>query len=240
MKVVLWCFSSVAVRAARVLAADPDVSEIGIVSDSGQTPHEYRAVSPSDLASWDVLATDGALPPDEKLIPRWVVTTREADGKPSQPNQIVGANIVSGIAGSLAALELARTDRKVRLAYTVSGAPLRRGEQLRFPSPVGTLYGRPPQGASLPSGLDRVWEAPTHDQWAGVLVWRAQDGSPQRVLGVADDRGFLAAIALAAATVAAGRGAYRSVPGYAFEAPAALVEVAVGSGLTVASYSSED
>ena len=77
-------------RAARVLAADPEVSAVGIVSGDGQVPPEYEAVSSSDLASWDVLATDGAIPSDESM-PRWTVTSHITNAEASRVLGCAGA-----------------------------------------------------------------------------------------------------------------------------------------------------
>ena len=233
MKIALWCYSPVAVRAARVLAADPEVDAVGIYSGSQQIPREFPPVSASDLEDWDVLTTDGSLPKGSVDLPPRVVTSQYEPGP-----AVNGANLISGIAGSLAALELAHGGQ-VGVAYTVPGSVHRTGRRLRFPSPMRSLHGRAVAQAPLPGAVGEALEAASPGPWAGVLVWRSVAGTEERILGVADDRLFLEAIALAATSVAAGRGAYSDSPAVAYEAPADFVEAAVGSGLSVASYSSD-
>ncbi len=233
MRVAVLAQTALAVRTVRVLAAEPSVEVVGLVEGSVRAVADSRSVRWAELEHWDVLVSDGPLP-DGRTPETRVVT---ADLLP-RDQQISGANLVVGIGGSLAALELARSEQptSILVAHTSTGQLLYRGERFRFPAPVGALYARRTSTDHLPEGIDLVFEAPLPRAWAGVLI-QASAASEIRIVGVADDRQFLEAIALASTAIATGRGAYPGTAARSYEAPAAFLEAAVASGLTVASYS---
>jgi len=239
MRVGVRCHTEAGLRAARVLAADPSVDYVALFPGSTYVARELPRV---DIVGegWDAIATDGE--PD----PAWARNRVVTSGRPIGPwsgDLVFGADLTAGIGGCLAAIEGARHDGAARivLGFTVAGQVPRRGRLLRFPDPVGVRYGRPVPAHEFPIAVTEAIAAPGPETWAGLLIEVSRPGEdlPFRIVGVADERLFLEALALAAGAMAAASGAYPSGLSPAFEASGPYVEAAVRSGLTVAWYSSD-
>ena len=156
---------------------------------------------------------------------------------------VVGANLETGIAASLALQEAALMDEplEVRLAWTVPGRQKRRGEPVPFPGPVGSLWAYEVEvagwsGQSIPA---TAFEAPVEGQWAGAMArvsGALDDGVQRTIVGAADHREYLSAIALATSVVPTGQGLYGSGHQWASAAPPAYLDRALAAGLDVASF----
>jgi hypothetical protein len=242
MKVAVRSMSPVAIRAARVLAADPDVTKVGLLSDSTHLVADFPRIPPTQLQDWDVLVTDTSLVglDHPALVSASPVSPDDAPG-----SALIAANLDVGVALALTKLQLRRATSVTELtvAWTEPDVRVRRGEAIRFPEPVGIRLAEPTDGSP--------WEFPPTaqmlvasdaGQWAGVLIRmteRERRSSITRVIGIADSRVFLEPIALAAGVLAMGSGAISAGIHRPHEAPEAFVEAAVRSGLSVAAYSSE-
>ncbi len=237
-------------RALRILQAEPSVTE---AVAWGVTEHPPRTRMVESLDGIAVVVTDRHEP--DELAHRCLeagaslVTTESWGGEPGREfseaglSLVVGANIETGIAVSLAMQEAALMDEplEVRLAWTVRGRPRRRGEPIPFPGPVGSLWAKKvePQGWTTRNIPVVAFEAPVDGEWAGAMAQVSGalgDGVQRTIVGTADHRPYLAAIALAAPTVPAAQHAYHPGRQWAAAAPTAYLDRALASGLDVASF----
>ncbi len=116
---------------------------------------------------------------------------------------LFGANLVTGIGQSLATREddIAGPDAQIVFAWTEPGKPVRHGEPLMFPEPVGSRWGT--RRRMTNRRLDVAATVP--DEWAGIIV-RSTTDEATRTLGIADLATHLEAIALASGAVLAASG----------------------------------
>lgn len=247
MRIALEHTGEVGLRAGRILLAERDLTALGLV-DRTPRRNDPRLIQADDLSSFDVAVTDAADP--EPLIRRaaeagtscvvWQEITRadhDAEYGLRATTLLAGANLASGIAPSLVAHETARggTVMDQMVAWTEPGKPLRRGEAIPFPDPVGSRWAKP-----RPSAKWRAFAAPVRGEWAGAMarVTSATGaGVITRIVGVADLAPHLEALALAAGALAVARDAYPSGLQRADTAAEAFLAEALNAGLGVASYS---
>ena len=230
-------------RVIRVLQADPRI-EIGRI----QTDPDAEG-PPESVAGWDVLAVDAVTgasrPLVEEAVALGIPVVVAADLPPGfagVPEATIGGGAGSG-AGLAAALAMSMLPRSAeplgtRLAWTVSGRPLRAGRAVTFPEPVGSLWagwGENPlpwsDVASCPAPTDSAWKAVRVD-----LEFRDTEGSGSLVHGVADEGRFLDAVCFGAAILAAAWGAYPpgvSGPG---DPDGVFVRLAQDAGMQVARF----
>ena len=234
-------------RAGRVLLGDRDLVALGLI---GREPSgtDDRVEQVENLADYDVVMTDAPDPGElvETALEAGVNCVVWADGHDIAEEYgerfaedglvlLTGANVASGLAPSLAAHETAvgGTVMEVVIAWTEPGTPLRRGEPIPFPDPVGPRWAaeRPTE-----SGY-KAYAAPVSGEWAGALarVTSAESGGVViRIVGVADHAAHLEALSLAAAVLAIdlySPGAH--LPAFAAEV---YLAKALEAGLGVASY----
>lgn len=148
---------------------------------------------------------------------------------------LTGANVASGLAPCLAAHETARGGEvmEVSIAWTEPGTPLRRGEAIPFPDPIGPRWAvaRPNRETY------KAFAAPVSGEWAAALARvtsAATHGVVSRVVGVADLAAHLEALALAAGVMAIdlyASGAHRPA-----DAAEIYLAKTLDAGLDVASY----
>ncbi len=248
MKIALEATGKTGARAARVLLAERSVEAIGLIGRRS-TSGDPRVSTITNLAGWDVVASDDLQHLERRYrqasdhgIPL-VVPTSDAvfSFEPDIPF-VVGANPSFGLAAGLAAHECSRQDTTMEavVGWTEPGRPLRRGEPLAFPQPVGNLWAQ--RGHDLWLGAPpatRFLVAPVEGPWLGLAVRvtaATSAGVEVRTLGVADDAAFLAGIAFAAAVLAAGAGAYPVGINYPTAAFREYVDGAVRAGLEVATF----
>jgi len=126
----------------------------------------------------------------------------------------------------------------VTTAWTEPGRPIRRGEIIQFPAPVGSLWGRPSSKAR-PNAM----VAPTDSPWAAGLARVTSAGTTgvsTHIVGVAADAVHLEAIALATGAIAAAQTAYGPGLHHPDDAAEPYLEIALGAGLDVATYTLDE
>jgi hypothetical protein len=240
-------------RAGRILAAERDLEALGIYGQHGTGTEDRRSMAISSLSGFSVLATDAAdglalaaiavedglgcvlsgdSMPDPALSAAFITAGRAL---------VVAADLACGIAESLAHHETVRTDAHlaVTIAWTDSGKPLRRGEAIPFPDPVGALWGRKLARRETDRVPTTRLVAHAEGPWAAAMVrvtGRRGDQVVERIVGVADHGDHLRALALAAATVAATEGAFSPGVHRSAEAGEAYLALLLRMGLEVACY----
>ena len=242
--------AEVALRAARILLAERELQKMGLLGGEPKG-RDKRVESVSDLSEYDVIITDA--PDPEEIIERALEARIscavwddgvDLDDKYGEEFAAVGAtlltgvNVANGLAPSLAAHETARGGEKLdaTIAWTEPGVPLRTGEAIPFPEPVG------PRWAEARPSVDgfRAFAAPVTGDWAGAIARVTSAGAggvTERVVGVADLAAHLEALALSAGALAIdlyAPGAHR--PSHAAELYLAR---ALEAGLGVATFTNE-
>lgn len=239
--------TEVALRAARILLAERDLTSLGLIGGEPKG-HDKRVHQATDLSRYDVLMTDAPDPAEivETALQAGVSCAVWSDGDDLEDEfgelfsdagltLLTGANVASGLAPSLAAHEMARGGEvmQVSIAWTEPGTPLRKGEAIPFPDPVGPRWAVERESNT---GY-KAFAAPVTGDWAGAVARvtsAATEGVVTRIVGVADHAAHLEALALAAGVLAIdlyAPGAHR---------PASAAEVylakALEAGLGVAAY----
>lgn len=252
VRIAIHHVDDVGLRAGRILLGERILAALGVVGRRPSLRTDSRLEPAGDLAGYDVLVSDETDEParqarraleagiscvvwgdtDDDL--RELGDAFAAKGR----TLLVGANLASGLAPCLAAHELARSAEvlEVQCAWTEPGRPLRRGEAIAFPDPVGARWAKPRSG---PDGTRR-FVAPIEGEWAAAMarVTVATDrGVVSRVVGVADLAPHLEALSLAAGALAIGEYPYGLVDP-ADRAEAYLAR-ALQAGLDVAAYTGE-
>jgi len=237
----------VALRAARIILAERNLAALGLIGEEPSGTDD-RVERVTDLADYDVVMTDAPDPEElvEAALEAGVDCVVWADGDDLESKYgedfaaagltlLTGANVASGLAPTLAVHETAIGGEvmEVSIAWTEPGTPLRRGEPIPFPDPVGPRWAR----ERKTDGGYRAYAAPLAGDWAAALarVTSAESGGVVvRIVGVADQAAHLEALSLAAAVLAVELytpGAHR--PAYAAEI---YLAKALETGLGVASY----
>ena len=247
MRIALEATGKIGSRAARILLAERSVEAIGLIGRRS-TAVDPRVSTITNLAGWDVIASDDLQHLERRYrqasnhgIPFVVPTNEEVHSEPDIP-LVVGANPSFGLAACLAAHECSRhaTPMEAIVGWTEPGRPLRRGHPLAFPQPVGNLWAQP--GPDLWPGAPphtKFLLAPVEGPWIGLtarVTAATPEGVEVRTLGVADDGAFLAGIALAAAVLTAGAGAYPVGINYPTAAFGEYLDRAIEAGLEVATF----
>jgi hypothetical protein len=182
VKVAIHQTGPVAGRCAEILLAEADLTLLGVL---GQDPERSKITRVRHLSEWDVVVSD-AVDATEAL------SKATSAGIPLAVRGTVSAPVRIPVFADASLAALARAIASTRnprlVAITVPGAPLRSGAPVSFPPPVGRLHSNP-----RPDGLV---VAPTSGDWSGIVVETTSE-----VVGVADQRAFLDAIALAAAAI---------------------------------------
>lgn len=237
----------IALRASRILLAEKSLTSLGLIGlePRGKDARVHQVV---DLGDYDVILTDATDAAElvETALDSGVSCVVWGDGDDLRAEYgsdlanagitlLTGANVASGLAPSLAAHETARGGEvmEVSIAWTEPGTPLRRGEAIPFPDPVGPRWARKRDNEL---GY-KAYAAPITGKWAGALARvtsAASEGVVMRVVGIADQANHLEALALAAGVLAIDLYS----PGVHRPADAAEIYLAkaLDAGLGVASY----
>lgn len=250
MKVAFEVTGDVGRRAVLLLLGDPLVSKVGVVGTSNKAPRDPQVVTIDDAHGFDLVATDSSDPSKaaQNAIDHGLplVTFTEMEPEPAFEGvvQLSGASLGSGIAPSLAWHEVAQTSEVLELsiAWTEPGSPLRRGEAVTFPDPVGARWGVEVASHPINGIPSRHITVPVEGDWAAAMArvtGAADDGVVQRVVGVSDLAAHLEGIALAAGVLTLAAGQFQ--PGYATPQDAAeqYLAAGLGIGMAVASFTSE-
>ncbi|MEX0825806.1 MAG: hypothetical protein WD184_03460 [Acidimicrobiia bacterium] len=248
MRIAIHAVGEAGRRAALILLAERELVALGMYGYTGPVS-ERRTIKIRELTGYDPLATDDAaaasslagIAADDGIS--CVVTADQIDPEVTRRftdsglTLLAGANL-SGIAESLTAHEVARTDQVTRTvtAWTVPGKPLRRGEPVAFPEPVGARWG---EVVGRGDGSIRI-RVPIEGEWAGAsatVIGDADGEHISRVVGVADLGHHLDGIALAAGALMVAEGAVG--PGFLRpgDHPEQYLAAALRVGLEVAAYS---
>ncbi len=251
MRIAIDPHGEVGTRTGRILLAERSLDVLGLL---GRPPREEdaRLEQVRDLGDYDLIVSDDTAEPEATVRMALnagigCVLFADGDGLDEEyggqfveqgTTLLLGANTAAGIAPSLASHETARggTVLEVTIAWTEPGSPVRRGEPIPFPDPVGARWAtaRPTEPGY------KAFVAPLNGEWAGAMarVTSATDGGVvTRVVGVADHAAHLEALALAAGAISLDIFA----PGVHRPAQAAEVYLAAAlqAGLDVAAYSLE-
>ena len=251
MRIALHAVGEVGNRTGKVLLAERDLTALGLYG-SPNRGGDRRTMAITELTGFDVLVTDdpdagialAGIAVDEDMS---CVLAAELDPEPQLAGRfeaagrtlLVGADLAGGIAETLAAHEVARTDSDLQLtiAWTEEGRPRRKGEAVPFPDPVGARWGeRVEHRGHDPVPTVRV-AVPHEGRWAAAVaqVTGSLGGEGvDRIVGVADEKHHLGAIALAAGALTVAEG--RFDPGLCRprDAAHAYLETALRLGLGVA------
>ncbi len=262
MRIAVHPASEPGLRAARIILGERQLAELGMYRRSLSNPDDPRARPIRDLSGFDVLASDDVDDPlataTEALeagvsCALWSDLPEDRNAARALGDEfaregltlLVGASLGTGIATALATHEVARTEETLELtaAWTVQGRPLRRGEPLPFPDPIGSRWGREIHDDDLPAPVPtRHFVAPVPGEWAGAMAritGVVDDGVGRRVVGVADHTGHLEGLSLAAAALTVATGAYR--PGLQWPSThEEYLENALAAGLAVATFTVEE
>lgn len=252
MRIAIHHVGDVGLRAGRILLGERRLTALGVVGTRPNTRTDSRLEPVGDLATYDVFVSDDpdrALADAEAALAADVSCVLWADGSEDLAalgdgfavqgrTLLVGSNLASGIAPCLASHEAARTEDllEVRYAWTEPGRPLRRGEPIPFPDPIGACWAR--DRGDL--GISSRFVAPVDGEWAAAMA-RVTVGTAAgvvtRTVGVADHAAHLEAIALAAGAATVGdHPSGLAVPSDRSET---YLAAALEAGLDVASYATE-
>lgn len=205
MRIALDHTSEIGVRAGRLLLGEPDLEMLGIIRRDVKD-RDRRLNRVDTVTDFDAVVTDD---PDSTILAEaleagipcvlWADTVDTAIDA-SEATVLTGSNLVSGIGRSLAEREAA-DDTQILFAWTEPGKPIRSGEPVSFPAPVGPRWGT--RRGMTNRRLDVA--APVPDEWAGIVV-RSTTNAEVRTFGIADLATHLEAIALASGAVVAALG----------------------------------
>lgn len=236
MRIALHPTSEVGIKAGRLLLGEGDLEVLGIIGRP-VADRDPRVSSIDSVSDFDVFVTDD---PDLELVDDaiasgvTVVTWVDGDGvglgNPAVP-VMTGANLASGIARALGAREAGRGAIPAVIAWTEPGSPLRSGEPITFPDPVGARWGR----VRLRNGPTTEVAVPVGDEWAGVVI-RVTENGATRIMGIADLASHLEALSLAAGAVVMAAGSHQ--PGRIRPSDVAddYLLAALRAGLDIASF----
>jgi hypothetical protein len=246
VRIAINAIGEVGIRAGRILSAERDLSALGLYGDTSGIGQDRRIITITTLDGFDALVTD-----DREGASALAVLAAEdglACAVPGQVSDEAAARIrasgttlltdcsLAGLAETLSIHESTLTDEplEVVIAWTEPGKPLRRGAPAAFPDPVGARFGR----RIGPTGRTTRVAAPVDGDWAGAtatVVGKVAGETQTRIVGVADERPHLEALALAAGAVVAATTDRTGVIAPGDVADDYLIAV-LGMGLGVAAY----
>ncbi len=249
MRLALHADGAVGRRTGRILLAEADLVALGMYGHT-QGVEDRRTTAIRRLTGYSPLVTDAPDARSFALIAAEEGVSCVVTGQPRIDRRLtrafldkgltllVACDLANGIAETLASHELASTDHDsaMTIAWTTEGRPLRRGEPIPFPDPVGPRWasrlGRARRFRKPPGIQISRFEAPVQGEWAGavVKVTGERRGRPvEQIVGVADQVAHLGAIALAAGAIAVAQGSYP--PG--IHRPAVAAEAYLGTALRI-------
>lgn len=236
MRIALHPTSDVGFKAGRLLLGEGELEVLGVLDRPVDT-REPRVQRITSLNGFDVAVTDD---PDIGIasdalsagVPLVVWVDGEGfDTSAATVPVLTGANLATGIARALAAREAASQPTATVVAWTEPGKPLRTGEPVTFPDPVGARWGKVRHRERNRTEV----VVPIAGDWAGAVVHTTVDGTT-RILGIADDATHLEALALAAGAVVLANGPHPAGGLRPDDVADAYVLAALRAGLDIASF----
>jgi hypothetical protein len=250
MRIALQHTTDIGVRAGRILLAEPELQVLGLLDRRVEEP-DPRIRSTETIDGYDAVMTDSTeyRPIVDRAANAGIHCVVWVDGNDPAALEdledlegfeattlLMGSNLAGGLAPSLADHEAATLPGGTTdlIAWTEPGKPLRSGEAIAFPDPVGARWGH----VRSDDGTTRRVAVPVDGEWAATLA-RVSDDATTRIVGVSDHAQHLEAISFAAGARAVVGGAYD--PGIArpSECAADYLFAALGVGLDVASFSAD-
>lgn len=223
-------------KAGRLLLGEEALDILGILDHPVDTrePRVHRITS---LNGFDVAVTDDpdiGIGSDALAAGIPLVVWVDGDGFDTSAATVpvlTGANLATGIARALAAREAPSRPTATVVAWTEPGKPLRTGEPVTFPDPVGARWGKVRHRERNRTEV----VVPIAGDWAGAVVHTTVEGTT-RILGIADDATHLEALALAAGTVVLANGPHPAGGLKPEDVADAYVLAALKAGLDIASF----
>ncbi len=251
MRIALHATSEVGRRAGLILLNETGLSELGLLGGAEPKTKDPRIRPAESPDGYDVVVTDAADPAttvEAALAAQASCVTWTSDAQEQGEafaehvtTLLVGCSLAEGITPTLASHEVARTSHVLEevLAWTVPGRPLRRGEAIPFPNPVGALWGREVASDATDRVPTRRLVAPVEGDWAAAsarVTGILEDGVVSRVVGVSDLAAHLEAIALAAGAATVSLGHCPSGTALPTDCAEPYLGKALEMGLAVATY----
>ncbi|MGB9358015.1 MAG: hypothetical protein WCC01_05590 [Acidimicrobiia bacterium] len=237
MRIALDHTSEIGVRAGRLLLGESELTVLGIVRRAVKD-RDTRLRRVNSITDFDAVVTDD---PESTILAEAMEAgvpcvfwgdTVDTSIDLSGATVLAGSNLVSGIGRSLAERE-ADDSAQVLFAWTEPGKPIRSGEPISFPEPVGPRWGT--RRGMTNRRLDVA--APVPDEWAGIVV-RATTPTSVRTFGIADLATHLEAIGLAAGAMITALGLVPTGLHTPDEFADDYLAVALRIGLDMASFTS--
>lgn len=252
MRIALHATGEVGRRTGRILLAEKDLGALGLYGQQGAT-EERKSMAIRELTGFSVLASDEPAVPDAlglasiaaddglsavlTVDPEEIADDLAARFRSAGTTLLVGAAL-PGVAASLAAHEAARVEDEtaVTIAWTVPGSPIRSGEAIPFPGPVGGCWGRTVATRDQEGVTQTLIEVPVDGPWAAAMAKVEAGRRRARIVGVADLGVHIEAIALAAGVLAVVEGAFPPGVWEPSVAAEAYLRWNLHAGLEVATY----
>jgi hypothetical protein len=242
MKIALDHTSEIGVRAGRLLLGEEALDLLGVIRrDVRDRDPRLRRVD--DLSGFDAVVTDD---PESSILGEaaeagipcvlWADSFDESLGTGGSA-VLSGSNLVDGIGRALLSRQSRTTadGSQLLFAWTEPGKPLRHGEAITFPDPVGPRWGS--RHRSIGDLLEVA--VPVPDEWAGIVV-STTSHTTTTIVGIADLATHLEAIALGAGAVIAAAGSVPHGVHRPDEFADRYLDVAFRIGLDIASFTSEN
>ena len=217
MRIALYGREAFGVRIARVLLAERHLDRLGIVNEEVNHPRveRFESIADYDAIIIDELDEEGTGLLDVALRNRTdAVLLQESPVIEDALSAVVSdAASPRALAHALSSSTMAGVDEavEVMIAWTTEDRPLRRGEAVTFPEPVGARWTAPTE--VVERNVHRALVAPGAGPWAGALArvtTMTTTGLQTATTAVVDQLEFLAAAMVAGAGIAAAEGAYGS------------------------------
>ena len=231
-------------RVMRALLAVPDLEIVMLPGDAELAGNRSASsVAGSSVLAVDTISNDSRSAVDQAMslgIPVVIGDVPSNRSPIGEGTFIAGALTEAELAGALASsmVDSGARPTAAQLAWTVPGRLLAAGTAVDFPRPVGPLWaGRAESPLSWPSAT--CLAAPNDTQWMAVAV-RLETSDDEETGGliraVSDDAEFVKGVCMAAAVVAASRGAYPQGMNSPGDPDGVFMRLARAGGLEVAAF----
>lgn len=213
MRIALLATTDLGTRCGRALLAERSLETLGLVGKRPVGGDDRIVQAGGGLSGWDLLVADDA-EAGIGLAREWdlPVATPSLDPEVRMDGLeipvLASCDARGGLGPALLAQAAGGSGELLEgvVAWTAPGSPLRTGEPVSFPDPVGSRWARPtPATPTRVRQGTRFLVAPAPPDWLGVVAratLATDEGIVTRTLGVADHPAYLEGIALAAGALA--------------------------------------